>query len=61
MITQLYVARDKDGSLFLYTSKPTKHEEMWDTRDTFYDLETDSERFSEITWDDDEPKEFELV
>lgn len=61
----MYVARDKDGTLCVFFSKPVKDYmvKSWKSvslylRDYF---ELDSSLFPEVSWEDEEPTEVELV
>ncbi len=56
------VARDKDGSLWLYEEKPYRNLELevWTNKDG-YVLRIDPEDLSEIEWEDDEPTEVKLT
>lgn len=57
---KLWIARDKDGDLYLYTRKPEKVEEYWTVEwpHAYYQFNTDL--FPEVKWEDDEPTEVEL-
>ena len=61
----MWVARDKDGELTLYSNKPRRCEfigwnhESWDSGNDYW-IELDSKLFPDLTWDD-EPIEVELV
>lgn len=61
--TNMYIARDKDGDLYLYKKQPVKYSESWqlcsDNPHDFYKL--DSSLFPEVKWEDEEPTEVELV
>lgn len=60
----MFVARDKDGEICLYPTKPFRSDsigwsnECWDSHDGYITLPTDA--FPELTWED-EPIEVELV
>lgn len=56
---KLYVARDKNGRLYLYKHKPKKYNIVW-TNPAFIE-ELDSNLFPEVRWEDEEPTEVELV
>lgn len=65
----MWVARDKDGQLTLFSEKPNRcteagwNNESWDivSIDEFTDtMILNSNMFSDLTWDD-EPVEVELV
>ena len=49
-----YIARDKDGRLYLYTSNPKKDQFSgeWELRD--------NRLFPEVKWEDEKPKKVEL-
>lgn len=52
-----FVARDKDGMLFLYLKKPVKMSEQWSH---FYNLDfliLDDRLFPEVKWEDEEATE----
>lgn len=61
--TNMYIARDKDGDLYLYKKQPVKYSESWqlcsDNPHDFYKL--DSSLFPEVKWEDEEPTEVKLV
>ena len=57
-----FIARDSDGSLFLYTPEPPiKSEEIWVSlytpRNTF---KIDDMLFPEVKWEDEEPTEINI-
>lgn len=57
----MWLARDKDGELFLFTSKPEKRSILWDSisaRKNFMFIE---DLFPEVKWEDEEPTEVELI
>lgn len=56
---KLYVARDKNGSLYLYGNKPKKHSIIWTNLGFVERL--DSNLFPEVKWEDEEPTEVELT
>lgn len=60
----MYVARDKDNDLILFTERPQKATdyEFWlPTKHCFDWIRLDSELFPEVKWEDEEPTEVELV
>lgn len=57
---KLYVGRDEQGTLYLYTTKPTKSLAFWGTTSTDI-LKLDSNLLPEVKWGDEEPTEVELV
>lgn len=57
-----WVARDKDGELWLYGSKPFKNEErgIWNS----YRIPSRRiypERFASVTWEDEEPTKVRII
>lgn len=60
----MYVARDKDGDLYLYKTFPKKNEAhgYWKLEYKLTDgVILDSSLFPEVRWEDEEPTEVELV
>ena len=56
---EAWVARDKDGMLYLYTAKPQKMSDSWYADKVGY-VKLDDSFFSEVQWYDEEPKEIKL-
>ena len=56
---EAWVARDKDGMLYLYTAKPQKMSNSWHADIVGY-VKLDDSFFSEVQWSDEEPKEIRL-
>ena len=57
----MYVARDKDGELYLFSEKPSKREEFWlMSSATTTVIQLPSELFPEVKWEDEEPRELIL-
>lgn len=56
---KLYVARDKNKSLYLYEHKPEKHSTIWHSPGSVEQLDT--YWFPEVKWEDEEPTEVELT
>lgn len=54
-----WVARDYDGSLYMYTAKPKKMRVTWYAPKVCYMKLYDS-LFPEVKWEDEEPKEIKL-
>lgn len=55
-----YIARDKDGAIFAYSSKPTKREKTWildfaSVDDTYQNISLVSCMFTDVKWEDVEP------
>lgn len=57
---KLYVARDKNGGLYLYTERPKKDTAFWYIGSDYFS-KLDSNLFPEVKWEDEEPTEVELV
>ena len=58
---ELYVARDKNGDLYLYTVKPKKIDDCWICSYPANMVELDKELYPEVKWEDDEPTEVKLI
>ena len=59
----MWLARDKDGELYLFLEKPSKREEFWlmsRGTGTITVIQLPSELFPEVKWEDEEPKEIVL-
>ena len=54
-----WVARDDDGSLYMYTAKPQKRRDYWHAAGVGY-MKLDDSLFPEVQWSDEEPKEIRL-
>ena len=54
-----WVARDDDGSLYMYTAKPKKTSDFWHAPKVGY-VKLDDSLFPEVQWSDGEPKEIRL-
>ena len=54
-----WVARDDDGSLYMYTAKPKKKSYFWHAPKVGY-VKLDDSLFPEVQWSDGEPKEIRL-
>ena len=54
-----WVARDKDGMLYLYTAKPKKKSYFWHAPGVGY-MKLEDSLFPEVQWSDEEPKEIKL-
>lgn len=57
----MWVARDKDGYLFLYGEKPKKEFSSWVSPECFNLFILDVDLFPEVKWEDEEPTEVELI
>ena len=51
-----WVARDKDGSIYMYTDTPKKKEVFWHAPKVGY-LKLNDSLFPEVQWSDEEPTE----
>ena len=56
---EAWVARDYDGSLYMYTAKPQKMRDNWYAAKVGY-VKLDDSLFPEVQWSDGEPKEIIL-
>ena len=54
-----WVARDDDGSLYMYTAKPKKTSNFWHAPKVGY-VKLDDSLFPEVQWSDGEPKEIRI-
>lgn len=54
----MWVARDKDGSLWLHINKPTKDSVQWIEECEVFLIEPNT--FPEVKWSDEEPRELVL-
>lgn len=56
-----WVARDKDGMLFLYLANPRKSQSKWLPNIRFEFIELSRESFPEVKWEDEEPTEVSIT
>ena len=61
----MWVARDKNGGLYLYKFKPSKREQDgtwydWDNGDRYGIMCLSRERFPNVTWEDEEALDVEV-
>ena len=55
---KVWIARDKDGDLFVFSSAPFKRECIWSPQSTNTNaMELKSDKFPTVKWEDDEPTE----
>ena len=55
---KVWIARDKDGVLFVYSSAPFKRECIWSPQSpNINSMELKSDKFPTVKWEDDEPTE----
>lgn len=50
-----WVAREKNGALFLFREKPKKSKSYWINSNTFNSLVLPKEAFPNVKWEDNEP------
>ncbi len=50
-----WVAREKNGALFLFCEKPKKSKSYWINSNTFNSLVLPKEAFPNVKWEDNEP------
>lgn len=55
-----WVARDYDGSLYMYSDKPQKMKDNWYAKNVGY-MKLENSLFPEVQWSDEEPKGLELL
>ena len=62
---EAWLARDYNGSIYIYTEKPQKLLETWFVRGSGFmkldDMKLDDSLFPEVQWSDDEPTKVKLV
>ena len=57
----MWIARDKDGTLWLYENKPDRKDELeWIISDTGFIVMLSESLFPEVQWSDNEPRELIL-
>lgn len=56
-----YIARDRDGQLFVFMEKPHKGESFWKTDGYYYLLEMFSVLFQFVKWEDSTPTSIKEV
>ena len=55
---KVWIARDKDGDLFVFSSAPFKVERVWSPQSpNINTMELKSNKFPSVKWEDDEPTE----
>ena len=60
---KLYIARDDNGDLYLYSVKPTKSisDGCWYDTESGLSIYLETNKFPEVKWEDEEPTEAELT
>ena len=65
MEEEMWLARDKDETLWLFTYKPRRKDEEWEQTNVHNKystcMEIDGFIFPEVKWSDDEPTKVKLV
>ena len=61
MEQEMWLARDKDGTLWLFTQKPSKLKDRWAGILGTRRGELPRTMFPEVQWSDDEPTKVKLV
>lgn len=56
----MWVARDKDYTINISYSKPTKGQTLWIPDDGIL-IELPTDMFPQVKWEDEEPTEVELI
>ena len=56
-----WVARDKNGRLFLYLAPPCKSQREWLPYICFNLVELSRDSFPEVKWEDEDPTEVTIV
>lgn len=59
----MWIARDEDGTLVVYNKKPSKFKHEWRIPGElfFYVYDDVANEFSEVKWEDEEPRELILL
>lgn len=58
---EAWVARDKDGYIFLHKSKPIRDMNEWYSKDMKGYISLADEWFPEVQWTDEEPTKVKIV
>lgn len=59
----MWIARDEDGSLWLYNTKPEKGDKAWiltNTTGGCCKIDEELDGFEDVKWEDEEPRELIL-
>lgn len=54
---KVWLARDKDGELYVYPNIPLKDEYIWTQAPDINSMLLESDKFPSVKWEDDEPTE----
>ena len=55
-----WVARDDDGNLYMYPTKPQKRRDSWNAAGVSF-MKLDDSLFPEVKWSDEEPTKVKIV
>ena len=58
---EMWVARDKSGSLYLFKVKPVKYQNVWSNLSSKSLMPLNNKLFPEVKWSDEEPTKVKLV
>ena len=58
---EMWVARDKSGSLYLFKIKPVKYQNVWSNLSSKPLMPLNNKLFPEVKWSNDEPTKVKLV
>ena len=60
---ELWIARDEDGGIYLYSKKPIKYKYGWysPNSNAMYSMRLEDDSFPEVQWSDEEPTKVKLV
>lgn len=58
---QLWIARDENDNIYLFREKPKKKIDIWQNQGTRYPMRINRDLFTEVKWEDDEPRLVKLV
>ena len=56
----MWIARDKNGELWLHKERPIKSNEVWLSAGEFEELQLEGNWFPEVKWSDKKPRELIL-
>lgn len=58
---EMWIARDKSGSLYLFKVKPVKYQNVWSNLSSQSLIPLNNKLFPEVKWEDEEPTKVKLV
>lgn len=58
---EMWIARDKSGSLYLFKSKPMKYQNIWTNLSLKSLMPLNNKLFPEVKWEDEEPIKVKLI